>query len=296
VVHQFTGAGLAGLTIQFEGATAVTDGGGRFSITGTPSSALKPLAIAGGSIHGRMTFARGSDSRWLAVPGSFDMNAFNDMAREYEPRTIRWLVSPAIYVDTRPQGFSGGAELNQWIQEVRNVAASFVSSWSNSAINAASVTVTSSPPPDGTPGTIVIHFNEDPSRYGSAQTVGLASTGWTSRREILSATIWLRYSLVSGQAWARTAVIGHELGHAFGMGHMDGATPSIMTPRVSTGALTSFDTQAGSIVYSRSPGNTAPDSDTASYYTGALAPAARPAGHFEWVCGAPAAGVDRITP
>ena len=54
-------------------------------------------------------------------------------------------------------------------------AAAFVSKWTGSVISPESVIVTSNPPRDFTGGTIVIHFSEDDSRYGSPSTVGLVA-------------------------------------------------------------------------------------------------------------------------
>jgi hypothetical protein len=149
------------------------------------------------------------------------------------------------------------------------------------------VTVGSSPPADGTPGTIVIHFSEDDSRYGSPSTVGLARTFWSGNRSISSAAVWLRFVRYSGpsNAGIRRAVLGHELGHALGMGHMDGSTSSIMTPSVSSPSLTAFDDKAGLLLYTRSPGNTSPDVDSAATYRGSLVPS-RAVGSHQWVCGA----------
>ena len=59
-----------------------------------------------------------------------------------------------------------------------------------------------------------------------------------------------------------------------------------MTPRITLTSLSSFDSQAASIVYSRSPGNTAPDSDNQSFYLGGLAPAVV-SGENRWICDAP---------
>jgi hypothetical protein len=290
VVDQFTGAGVAGITVRFQGIAATTDGTGRFTVMGAPSSSLQDFTLLGGGIVPRATFARSTDTRWLAIPSSFDMNAFDDMAREYEPRTIRWLQAPAIYIDTRHVGPDVGPQLQTWIAEAQSAAAGFIAAWSNGVVGATTVQVGASPPPDGTAGWIIIRFDDDAGNYTGPNTVGNARTSWTiNGRDISWSVVRLRFSLIPGSLYtgARTAVLGHELGHAMGMGHMDGGTSSIMTPSVSIASLSTFDARAGSILYSRSPGNTSPDTDSSFYYTGGLAPAGAPTREYQWVCGAP---------
>ncbi|MGH7544417.1 MAG: BACON domain-containing protein [Gemmatimonadota bacterium] len=285
IVDQFSGAGVSGLTVSFAGETTATDGSGDFEIPGDPSSSLRDLTIQGGSIHTRRTFARGSDDRWEVISSSFAIQPFDDVAREYEPRTIRWTQNPQVYIDTRAHNFPGGGPVPQaWIDEAEDVARDIVQDWSGGTLSAA-VTVTSSPPSEGTPGAMVIAFDEDPDRYAGPQSVGLARTFWSSSRAISSAHVWLRFSGI-GDAGVRYAVLAHEMGHGMGMGHMNGSTSSIMKPVISTSDLTVFDRRTGDIVYSRSPGNSNPDTDNQSTFLGGLVPAGPPAGSYEWVCGA----------
>ncbi len=289
VTDQFSGAGLAGLTVSFADATATTGSGGSFQVPGAPSSLLRELTINGPGVVPRSTFARSTDAYWRAIPVSFDVDAFDDMAREYEPRTIRWLQTPSLYIDTRHVGPDQGSQLAAWIAEAQGSAAGFAAQWANGVVGTPSVTVGGSPPEDGTPGWIVIRFDDDPSHYSGPNTVGNARTGWSAGRAILYSTILLRFSLVSGSglSTARTAVLGHELGHAMGMGHMDGGTTSIMTPSVSIAGLSSFDARAGAILYDRSPGNSFPDVDSVFFYVGDLVPSALPAGENRWICDTP---------
>jgi hypothetical protein len=284
IVDQFSGAGVSGLTVSFAGETMTTDGSGNFEIPGDPSSSLRDLTIQGGSIHTRGTFARSSDDRWEVIPSSFAIQPFNDVAREYEPRTIRWIQNPKVYIDTTAHNFPGGGPVPQaWIDEAADVARDIVQDWSSGTVSA-TVTVTSSPPSEGTPGAMVITFDEDPDRYTSPQAVGLARTFWSSSRAISSAQIWLRFGGI-GDAGVRYAVLAHEMGHGMGMGHMNGSTSSIMTPVIATSDLTTFDRRTGDIVYSRSPGNSSPDTDNQTTFLGDLVPAGPPVGSYEWVCG-----------
>ena len=216
------------------------------------------------------------------------MSAFNDMAREFEPRTIRWMSNPSVYIDTRAHNFPGGGPVPPaWITEIENSVAGFITDWSDGEVSAASITTGTSPPAEGSTGWLIIQFDEDPARYPSPSTVGLARTFWTGNRAITSGAIWLRLEGISSSS-VRVAVFGHELGHTFGMGHMDGSPASLMTPSISEPGLTTFDEQAGDFSYGRSPGNTNPDTDDASFFVGALVPAGDPVAFYEWVCGDPA--------
>jgi hypothetical protein len=288
VVDQFGGQALSGISVQYAGLSATTDATGSFTFAGDATSTYSELTLSGSGIYRRQTYARTGDNRWQVVPGSFNMAAFNDVARdEWGPRTIRWTSTPTIYVDTRPEGFQDGAELQQWISEVQNQAAAFVSKWSGTTMSPAQVVVTSNPPRDYTGGTIVIHFSENDSDYGnSSQTIGYARISWSSSGSINGAAVWLRYVRYSGTSGAskRTGILGHELGHAMGMGHMSSGTPSFMYPSIGSNTdLSAFDRQAALLLYSRAPGSSSPDTDYSDGPSKSLSPARVP-GSIEWLC------------
>lgn len=294
LIDQFGGQGMGGLTVQFKGSTAITDATGSFTIPGSPTSTPSQLTLSGPGVYRRITYAKTGDALWRVVPASFDMTAFSDVAREeWGTSTVRWMAPPTVYVDTRPEAFEGGAELQKWISQVQSQAAGFVSRWTGATISPADVIVTSNPPKDFSAGTIVIHFSEDDSRYGnSSSTIGYARLSWSSSRSIVGGAVWLRYVRYSGDAYAskRTGILGHELGHAMGMGHMNGSMLSLMEPSIGSKTdLSAFDGLAAPLLYARSPGNTSLDTDSSSGVLGFLAPAAATT-VTEWIC---EAGDDR---
>jgi hypothetical protein len=286
LVDQFGGYPLAGLRVQYAGQTTSSDAQGAFTIPGDPTTTLGALTVSGTGYYRRDTFAKTGDSQWAVVPTSFNMVAFDDLARdEHERHTIRWMQAPTVYVDTRPEGFEAGPELDLWISQVQVQAAAYVSEWTGNTIRPADVIVTSRPPQDLTAGTIVIHFSENASDYGNADYIGMARLSWTSNGTMSAAGVWLRYKRYSGDKYAakRQGILGHELGHAMGYGHMTSGTPSFMEPSLgSKTSLSAFDRQAAVLLYSRAPRNTSHDIDSSTGYR-ALSPAGAPK-TTEWVC------------
>lgn len=273
VVDQFTGAGVAGAIVSADGRQTRTAVDGGFSLESSGGT----LLVTDASIHAREAWLPGGGIRIHVLPVEFPLAAFDDVARERDERTVRWTRDPAIYVDVRPLGLPADhPQLAGWIEEVRRLAPEFVAAWSDGTLRP-TIEVGADPPPGGTPGTIVIRFDESPERWSDDRGAGLARVHWgIADRAVLAAEIWLRFSGLSGPAAdvTRRAMIGHELGHAVGLGHMEGSTASLMTAIVRQWDLTAFDRQAAAVLYGRPPGNTRVDRDP----VGGAARAAAPAG------------------
>ena len=262
VVDQVTGAPLDGIRVSGSGVSTWTGADGRFLLQVPGGS---HVTLSGTGYYERVASLAASAGRFALVPRTFDMAAFNDVARDHSAGTLRWIASPAVYVDVRPHAFAaGGAVPADWVEQVAALAPRFVSDWTGGALSARSVTVGSDPPQPGTPGTIVILFDEDAARYPSASSAGTATPSRDGDGVIVSATVRLRFSGLTGASASisRQAVLGHELGHALGLAHMDGGTASMMAGIVRTPELTAFDRAAGALLYSRLPGTRADDRES----------------------------------
>ena len=270
VVDQQTGAPLPGIHVSGVGVSASTDGVGRFHLAAPQGG---ELTFSGAGYYERVTTLEGVSGSFTLVPRSFDMAAFNDVARDHSPGTLRWLSSPSVYVDVRAHSFGAGKSVPaEWVEQVASLAPHFIARWTGGALSAGPVTVGSAPPPPGTPGTLVVSFDEDPSRYPSAASAGSAIASWDQGGAIRSATVRLRFSGLTGAAasFSRQAVLGHEIGHALGLAHMDGVTSSMMAPVVRTPELTAFDRAAGALLYDRLPGTRTDDREAANGARSAL--------------------------
>jgi hypothetical protein len=262
VVDHETRAALAGVQVSGDGATTWTDQAGRFRLTVAPDA---ELTFSGAGHYDRITVAKGVSATYSLVPRSFDMTAFNDVARDHSAGTLRWTSAPTLYVDVRGHSFAPGQSVPAaWVDQVAAQAPGFVASWTGGMLATRSVTVGSAPPPAGTPGVIVIAFDEDPAHYPNATAAGSAVASWDAQGVIRYATVRLRFSRLTGDAaaFSRQAVIGHELGHALGLAHMDGGVPSMMAAIIRTPELTAFDRAAGRLLYDRRPGNRADDRES----------------------------------
>lgn len=269
VVDQFTGAGVDGVAITFEGTPASSGIDGSFSVPGGTSADLRTLIFRGPMIYTRITFARSGDSLWRVVSRDFNMVAYRLMVRGRWDVTTRWVTDPHVYINT-------GTASESWVEEARGAVADIISEWSNGEITAASVTVGSDPPENSAPGTIVIHFGNDLDNWANGSATNEVGEDWS----IVSSVIELN-SDFDGH---RRGLLAHELGHALGMGHLENPSSVMSGREIWTSSLTDFDRQAGSILYSRSPGNKAMDTDDLASYRGALRPAGRSGRRHTWIC------------
>jgi Matrixin len=278
--------------------TVASDAGGDFS-TGLPPSGVQPITLTGTGLVTRDTHANTNNSLThplTMIPSSFDMAAYGDIVREVDAgKTIRWMSSFRVYVDTRPEVGTGLAIPAAWISAAQSAAGSFPDQWTDGEFDP-QVTVGTSPPADGTVGWIVMRFDPTINPSGCGGTVGQAQFSWTSSGELRWGVIrrafsrlWTPSCSSNASDAVLQAVAGHELGHTMGLGHstLAGRT-SLMQPVVGVTSLTALDHADATVQYHRAPGHSAPDKESSGYAGLNLSRTALPSGPGEehtFVCG-----------
>lgn len=272
IVDVFSGDGISRARIAYGDERVVTGEDGRFTLRTRSPNGPHPVRVTADGYHPRETFLVGPEARVDLAPASFNMSAFDDIGRERESRTIRWVSRPVVHIDPNGHGMLPDADLATWIDEAAESVPGLMKDWTGGVLAPASLSTPDAPPSPGTPGTLIIVFDEDPASYPNDRAVGVAKIYRGSNRAISAAVVRLRFSKLTGPsaAFARKAMLAHELGHALGMSHMDGSVNSIMEPVVRTPVLTGFDRSAGSMLYERPPGNASIDRDDLAGFNAAL--------------------------
>lgn len=272
IVDEFTGQGVSQARIAHGDETAVAGVDGRFTIRATSANGPHAVRVTVDGYHPRETFLAGSGVRIGLAPASFEMPAFDDMGREKESQTIRWVSNPVIHIDPNGHAIPVDADLATWVREAAESVPVLIREWTDGALSPASLSTRGDLPAAGTPGTLIIVFDENPASYPNDRAVGVAKIYRGSNRVISAAVVRLRFSKLTGSSavFARKAMLAHELGHALGLSHMDGPTKSIMEPIVRSPVLTAFDRSAGSLLYDRAPGNMTIDRDDLAGYRASL--------------------------
>lgn len=271
---------MAGVRAVHAQVTSTTSGAdGRLELSSTLPLGGVPVQFDGDTIISRNTFLKvpGSDVVVSVIPETFDLNAFDQMARQ--PAIKRWLSSPPLVVqrrvltyadldtgtlmgtaDVRPE-----AEVSELIGHMRaalpeltgSALTQFGSVTPQTAAEGSAVPITVS-------GQISV-FWVNGLLAGSGYE-GFAR--WEFRNFVMTGGVILLDSQ-SDRGPNRQWLRWHELGHTLGYSHVT-VRASLMSPSASP--ITSFDREAGKIAYSRPVGNRSPDVDPDDSSLNALAP------------------------
>lgn len=271
----FAGA-VAGLQVQVGSATATTNASGDF-VTSLAPSGIQPITVSGSGFVTRTTYASTNanlPNALTVVPTSFDMASYNEVVRRNSNATIRWTTTPSIYVDTRGDSVAGGVP-QSYVNAAVAAAQAFPDQWTGGQMNP-SVTVGTAPPADFTTNTIVIRFTDAVNPSGCGGTVGVAHFSWNGSRELRGSVVRLALGrLCSSSGTVMQAVVGHELGHSFGLSHSTlSGRASLMEPVIRLTALSTLDQRNAALHYRRTPGHASPDVESNLFAQRGIAPQA----------------------
>jgi hypothetical protein len=266
------GAATAGVSVQIGGGEAITtDGAGSFQAD-VNAPGRYAAVVRGGTIVERETVLDAPDgnARLSLIPMSFDLGAFDELARTTNHRLQRWTTQPGLVVIVPVMHFADvedgfvatgdkmtdleasslTADLTQALALLTGGTYSdFVSTRVERPAPGDTVTVKR-------PGKIVVgRYYSMPTMDG---TIGMASWLEQSDGTVNGGVVFLDQPFDQDDR-RRRLLRFHELGHALGYRHVTSRT-SIMNPVIGP-EPSDFDREAAIIAHQRPPGNRAPDRD-----------------------------------
>jgi matrixin len=264
-----TGSGIGGATVAPNGVAAVqSDGAGAYKFSGTGAfSAEYAIQITAPGFLNRKVWANwamadrtGVDVNMISTAAPFSLPFYQELARNgfEEPGHLEPLYlwpggNPKVYVRTVDQ--NGKAIEPEVLSGVYAVIPRAIQDWTGGKLSLDTLehgTATR----DRQDGWIVVNFTHDYSRNICGQSyVGALDGEITLVDDICSCGS----NKMPGQ------VVAHEFGHALGFFHVSNPA-ALMYPQIAgcpPGALSSSERYHARVAYSRTAGNTDPDTDPA---------------------------------
>jgi hypothetical protein len=280
-VSAVDGTAEAGVSVQVGPAWAVmTDSNGYFQAdVGAPGSYA--TRVTGASIVERRTTLNGPSSdrvRLSLIPSTFDLQAFDQLARTNNARLQRWTTQPALVVVATTMAFNNGTSTNfvasteqMTTAEVDQLIADMTEGLAilTGGVYTRFAAVDIERPQAGA----TVQAARD-GKIVAGRYTGISAGPFGSTHETIGYGIWQEQpdGRVTGGSMfldrnfdhddsRRRLLRIHELGHALGYMHVMTRT-SIMNPSIGP-EPSDFDRVAAGIIFQRSPGNVTPDTDPA---------------------------------
>lgn len=254
-----TGNAVAGATLTAGGVSARSGTGGSFGLA-LPDGDHRLTITAPGFVSRTTTIRAPDEAAELDVIPENDLwhlDFYREIARngagDGELRPLRrWDEEPEFYIDTRPEPASGRRVSETTVAFVTEAIGVTVKLLTGGQLTGERVTATDSPPPDDTPGTVILRWNtrEVAERADSAEAFAYRVGGPAN--------------VVVFRDPDEAYAVHHEIGHVLGLYHpLSGHRPSHMwySGELEPPHFTKWDVFHARVLYSRPAGNTDVDVD-----------------------------------
>ncbi len=268
------GGPVAGASLSASGTTVRTAADGSFALN-LPEGEHR-LVISGPGLVERVTGIR-APSTGLALDviredGPWTLEFYREVARngagggDLEPLR-RWNEEPVFFIDTRPEAATGDAIPEAIVAFVRDAIGETVRLLTGNRLQGDQVFATGNPPPDMTPGTVILRWSADEvSEFAPGADAFAYRVGGPA-------------NVVVFRHLEETWAVHHEIGHVLGLYHpLGGYRPSHMwySGVLEPPHFTTWDIFHAQVLYARPEGNTDVDVDPMGFVAGAPSGAARP--------------------